>query len=111
MKDQILFAQDRTTLTLFVIIIAVIIIAMVIKMIVNIIRNTINRYINKRVYKTLKSRKSQITPAQARERALTNFFYNRIEEDVEKTNCGTSANAIHLIKLNSDWSSHIGPQD
>ena len=103
MKDQILFAQDRTTLTLFLIIIAVIIVAMIIKMIVNIIRNTIHRYINKRVRQTLKSRKSQITPAQAREAALTNFFYNRIEEDIEKTTCGTSANAIHLIKVNNEW--------
>lgn len=99
MKDQILFATDRGTILIFLIIMAIAIIAMVIKMIKNVVKN----YINKRVYKALKSRKFQITPAEAREAALTNFFYNRIEEDVATTHCGTSENAIHLIKLNSEW--------
>lgn len=99
MKDEILFATDRGTILIVLIIMAIAIIAMIIK----IIKNVVTNYINKRVHQTLKSRKNTITPAQAREAALTNFFYNRIEEDIEEVNCGTSANAIHLIKINNEW--------
>ena len=97
--DAIQQGLDNGTILIVLIIMAIAIIAMVIK----IIKNVVTNYINKRVRQTLKSRKNTITPAAAREAALTNFFYNRIEEDIEKTTCGTSANAIHLIKVNNEW--------
>ena len=75
-KDEILFAQDRGTL---IVLLSILIIAVVYK--------TVEFIIKYRKYKRYQIRLAQkraiIAEQKAREKAVKNFFYNRIEEDIE----------------------------
>ena len=75
-KDEILFAQDRGTL---IVLFFILIIAVVYK--------TVEFIIKYRKYKRYQIRLAQkraiIAEQKARQKAIDNFFYNRIEGDIE----------------------------
>ena len=74
-KDEILFAQERGTLIVLLFIIVAFVIYKAVKLII--------RY---RKYKQYQIRLVQkrviIAEQKARQKAVNNFFYNRIEEDI-----------------------------
>lgn len=75
-KDEILFAQERGTILvlLFILIIAV-------------IYKAVEFIIGYRKYKRyqirLANKQKILAEQKARQKAVNNFFYNRIEEDIE----------------------------
>ena len=75
-KDEILFAQDRGTL---IVLLSILIIAVVYK--------TVEFIIKYRKYKRYQIRLAQkrviIAEQMARQKAINNFFYNCIEEEVK----------------------------
>ena len=75
LKDEILFAQDRGTL---IVLLSILIIAVIYK--------TVKFIIKYRKYKKYQIRLAQkrviIAEQKARQKAVNNFFYNRIEEDL-----------------------------
>ena len=76
LKDEILFAQDRGTL---IVLLSILIIAVIYKAVKFIVKY--------RKYKKYQIRWAQkraiIAEQKARQKAVNNFFYNRIEEDIE----------------------------
>lgn len=75
-KDQILFAQDRTTIMVVLSILVVVAIYKAIKFII--------RYRKYKRYQIRLAHKQKLFAEQrARQKTVNNFFYNRIEEDIE----------------------------
>ena len=75
-KDEILFAQERGTLIVLLFIIVAFIIYKAVKFII--------RYRKYKRYQIHLANKQKILAEQkARQKAVNNFFYNRIEEDIE----------------------------
>lgn len=76
LKDEILFAQERGTI---LVLLSILIIAVIYKAVKFIIKY--------RKYKQYQIRLTQkraiIAEQKARQKAIDNFFYNRIEEDIE----------------------------
>ena len=76
LKDEILFAQERGTLIVLLSI-----------LVVFVIYKAISFAIKYRKYKWYQIRLAQkraiIAEEKARQKAVDNFFYNRIEEDIE----------------------------
>ncbi len=74
-KDEILFAQDRTTIMVVLSI-----------FIVSVIYKAVKFIIKYRKYKQYQIRLAQkqaiLAEQKARQKAIDNFFYNRIEEDI-----------------------------
>lgn len=77
LKDEILFAQERGTL---IVLLSILIIAVIYKTVKLIIRY--RKY--KRYQIRLAQKRAIIAEQKARQKAVNNFFYNRIEEDIEK---------------------------
>lgn len=75
-KDEILFAQDRGTL---IILLSILIIAFIYKAVKFVIRY--RKY--KRYQIKMAQKRAMIAEEKARQKAVDNFFYNRIEEDIE----------------------------
>ena len=76
-KDEILFAQERGTI---LVLLSILIIAVIYKAVKFIIR-----YRKYKRYQIHMAHKQAILAEQkAREKAVNNFFYNRIEEDIER---------------------------
>ena len=75
-KDEILFAQERGTILVLLSI-----------LVVFVIYKAISFAIKYRKYKRYQIRLAQkravIAEKKARQKAVNNFFYNRIEEDIE----------------------------
>ena len=76
LKDEILFAQERGTILVLLSI-----------LVVFVIYKAISFAIKYRKYKRYQIRLAQkraiIAEQKARQKAIDNFFYNRIEEDIE----------------------------
>lgn len=76
LKDEILFAQERGTI---LILLSILIIAFIYK--------TVKFIIKYRKYKQyqikLAQKRAIIAEQKARQKTVNNFFYNRIEEDIE----------------------------
>ena len=76
LKDEILFAQERGTILVLLSI-----------LVVFVIYKAISFAIKYRKYKRYQIRLAQkraiIAEQKARQKAVNNFFYNRIEEDIE----------------------------
>ena len=75
-KDEILFAQERGTLIVLLSIIIVFVIYKAVKFIIK-----YRKY--KRYQIKLAQKRAIIAEQKARQKAINNFFYNRIEEDIE----------------------------
>ena len=75
-KDEILFAQDRTTIMVVLSIFIAFVIYKAVKFIVK-----YRKY--KRYQIRLAQKRAIIAEEKARQKAVNNFFYNRIEEDIE----------------------------
>lgn len=76
LKDEILFAQERGTLIVLLFIIVAFVIYKAVKFII--------KYRKYRRYQIKFAQKRAIIAEQkARQKAIDNFFYNRIEEDIE----------------------------
>ena len=76
-KDEILFAQDRGTL---IVLLSILIIAVIYKAVEFIVKY--RKY--KRYQIRLAQKRAVIAEKKARQKAVNNFFYNRIEEDIER---------------------------
>ena len=75
-KDEILFAQERGTLIVLLSIIIVFVIYKAVKFII--------KYRKYRRYQIrLAQKRAVIAEQKAKQKAVNNFFYNRIEEDIE----------------------------
>ena len=75
LKDEILFAQERGTL---IVLLSILIIAVIYKAVKFIIK-----YRKYRRYQIkLAQKRAIIAEEKARQKAVNNFFYNRIEEDI-----------------------------
>lgn len=75
-KDEILFAQERGTLIVLLFIIVAFVIYKTVKFII--------RYRKYKRYQIRLAQKQKFLAEQkARQKAVNNFFYNRIEEDIE----------------------------
>lgn len=75
-KDEILFAQERGTIIVLLFILIAFIIYKTVKFII--------RYRKYKRYQIRMAQKQVILAEQkARQKAVNNFFYNRIEEDIE----------------------------
>lgn len=75
LKDEILFAQERGTILVLLSILIVFIIYKAVKFII--------RYRKYKRYQIRLAQKQKIlTEQKARQKAIDNFFYNRIEEDI-----------------------------
>ena len=74
-KDEILFAQDRGTL---IVLLSILIIAVIYKAVKFVIRY--RKYKRYQIY--LAQKGAIIAEQKARQKAVNNFFYNRIEEDI-----------------------------
>lgn len=75
LKDEILFAQERGTILLLLSIIIVFVIYKTVKFII--------RYRKYKRYQICLANKQRILAEQkARQKTVNNFFYNRIEEDI-----------------------------
>lgn len=75
-KDEILFAQERGTLIVLLFIIVAFIIYKAVEFII--------KYRKYKRYQIRLAQKQKILSEQkARQKAVNNFFYNRIEEDIE----------------------------
>ena len=76
LKDEILFAQERGTLIVLLFMIVAFVIYKAVKFII--------KYRKYRRYQIKFAQKRAIIAEQkARQKAIDNFFYNRIEEDIE----------------------------
>ena len=75
-KDEILFAQDRGTI---LVLLFILVIAFIYKAVEFIIKY--RKY--KRHQIRLAQKRAIIAEKKARQKAVDNFFYNRIEEDIE----------------------------
>ena len=74
-KDEILFAQERGTL---IVLLSILIIAVIYKAVKFIIK-----YRKYKQYQIRLANKQKILAEQkARQKAVNNFFYNRLEEDI-----------------------------
>lgn len=76
LKDEILFAQDRGTLIVLLSILIAFVIYKAVKFIVK-----YRKY--KRYQIKLVQKRAIIAEQMARQKTVNNFFYNRIEEDIE----------------------------
>ena len=76
LKDEILFAQDRGTLIVLLFIIVAFVIYKAVEFIIK-----YRKY--KRYQIKLAQKRAIIAEQKARQKAVNNFFYNRIEEDIE----------------------------
>lgn len=75
-KDEILFAQERGTILVLLSILIVFIIYKAVKFII--------RYRKYKRYQIRLANKQKILAEQkAKQKTVNNFFYNRIEEDIE----------------------------
>lgn len=75
-KDEILFAQDRTTIMVVLSIFIAFVIYKAVKFIV--------KYRKYKRYQIHMAQKQKLFAEQkARQKAVNNFFYNRIEEDIK----------------------------
>ena len=75
LKDEILFAQERGTILVLLSILIVFIIYKAVKFII--------KYRKYKRYQIRLANKQKILAEQkARQKAVNNFFYNRIEEDI-----------------------------
>lgn len=77
LKDEILFAQERGTLIVLLFIIVAFIIYKTVKFIIK-----YRKY--KRYQIKLAQKRAIIAEQKAKQKAVNNFFYNRIEEDIER---------------------------
>lgn len=75
-KDEILFAQERGTLIVLLFIIVAFIIYKAIEFIIK-----YRKY--KRYQIRLAQKQTILAEQKARQKTVNNFFYNRIEEDIE----------------------------
>ena len=75
-KDEILFAQERGTLIVLLFIIVAFVIYKAVEFIIK-----YRKY--KRYQIRLAQKRAIIAEQKARQKAIDNFFYNRIEEDIE----------------------------
>ena len=75
-KDEILFAQERGTILVLLSILIVFVIYKAVKFIIK-----YRKY--KRYQIKLAQKRAVIAEQKARQKAVNNFFYNRIEEDIE----------------------------
>ena len=75
-KDEILFAQDRTTIMVVLSIFIVFVIYKAVKFIVK-----YRKY--KRYQVRLANKQKLLAEQKARQKSIDNFFYNRIEEDIK----------------------------
>ena len=75
-KDEILFAQDRGTLIVLLSILIVFVIYKAVEFIIG-----YRKY--KRYQIRLANKQKILAEEKARQKAINNFFYNRIEEDIE----------------------------
>ena len=76
LKDEILFAQERGTILVLLFIIVVFVIYKAVKFII--------RYRKYKQYQIHLANKQKILAEQkAKQKTVNNFFYNRIEEDIE----------------------------
>ena len=76
LKDEILFAQERGTILVLLSILVVFVIYKAVKFIIR-----YRKY--KRYQIRLAQKRAIIAEKKARQKAVDNFFYNRIEEDIE----------------------------
>ena len=75
-KDEILFAQERGAI---LVLLSILIIAFIYKIVKFIIK-----YRKYRRYQIkMAQKRAMIAEKKARQKAVDNFFYNRIEEDIE----------------------------
>lgn len=75
-KDEILFAQERGTI---LVLLSILVIAFIYKAVKFVIR-----YCKYKRYQVRLANKQKILAEQkARQKTVNNFFYNRIEEDIE----------------------------
>ena len=74
-KDEILFAQERGTILVLLSILVAFVIYKVVEFIVK-----CRKY--KRYQIKLAQKRAIIAEQKARQKAINNFFYNRIEEDI-----------------------------
>ena len=75
-KDQILFAQERGTIIVLLSILLIVAVYKTVKFII--------RYRKYKRYQIRTANKQRLLAKQkARQKAVNNFFYNRIEEDIE----------------------------
>ena len=75
-KDEILFAQERGTILVLLSILVVFVIYKAISFVI--------KYRKYRRYQIKLAQKQRILAEQkARQKTINNFFYNRIEEDIE----------------------------
>ena len=75
-KDEILFAQDRTTIMVVLSVFIAFVIYKAVKFIV--------KYRKYKRYQIRLAQKQRLLAEQkARQKAVNNFFYNRIEEDIK----------------------------
>lgn len=75
LKDEILFAQERGTLIVLLFIIVAFVIYKAIKFVIR-----YRKY--KRYQIRLAQKRAIIAEQKAKQKAVNNFFYNRIEEDI-----------------------------
>ena len=76
LKDEILFAQERGTLIVLLSILLIVAVYKTVKFII--------RYRKYKRYQIRLAQKQKILAEQkARQKAVNNFFYNRIEEDIK----------------------------
>lgn len=75
-KDEILFAQERGTILVLLSILIIVFIYKAVKFVI--------RYRKYKRYQIRLENKQKILAEQkAKQKAVNNFFYNRIEEDIE----------------------------
>ena len=75
-KDEILFAQERGTILVLLFILVIAFIYKAVKFVI--------KYRKYKRYQIRLAQKQKILAEQkARQKAVNNFFYNRIEEDIE----------------------------
>ena len=79
LKDEILFAQERGTI---IILLSILIAFVIYKTVKFIIRFIIKYRKYKRYQIRLAQKQTILAEKKARQKAVNNFFYNRIEEDI-----------------------------
>ena len=76
LKDEILFAQDRGTILVLLFILVGFVIYKAVEFVIK-----YRKY--KRYQIRLANKQKILAEEKARQKAINNFFYNRIEEDIE----------------------------
>ena len=76
LKDEILFAQERGTILVLLSILVVFVIYKAVKFVIK-----YHKY--KRYQIHLANKQKILAEQKARQKTVNNFFYNRIEEDIE----------------------------